>query len=394
MCQTALGGIILDVKYHLITYGCQMNTADSQEMAQPLKDRGLVATNHLQEADLVVMNTCTVREQAEHRAQSNLGRLRRWKEKNPNRILVVAGCAASRWGNDIKKRYPFIDLVSPATQMEQFPDVINQVLQERWDWRQDSEPAGRPAAEPGTAIPGSPAHPLTGAWFGSESTAYVTIMRGCNYSCSYCIVPHVRGREIYRPMTQILDEVRTKAAQGFKEVMLLGQTVNSYRWRPTVAGTPAVDFADLLRAVNEIDDVETIRFMSPHPRHMRDRVIQAVLECEKVARHFHLPVQSGSDRLLGAMKRLYTRQDYLEIVSKLRAAAPGLRITTDLIVGYPGETEEDFQETLTLLDEIRFDGLFAFKYSPRPGTTAAALADDVPGKVKEARLQRILSWAS
>ncbi len=198
--------------------------------------------------------------------------------------------------------------------------------------------------------------------FGDTATAYVTIMRGCNYSCSYCIVPQVRGREVYRPMAQILSEIREKASSGYKEVMLLGQTVNSYHDR--IDDKPR-DFADLLRAVNEIPGLERIRFMSPHPRHMRDSVIEAMRDSNKVAKHIHLPVQSGSNRMLAAMKRLYTREEYAAIARKLRTAIPGILMTTDIIVGAPGETRDDFEETLSLLREIRFNGLFAFKYSPR-----------------------------
>lgn len=379
------------MKYFLITYGCQMNTADSEEMAQPLKARGLVATADIQNADIVLMNTCTVRDQAEHRAKSNLGRLREWKEADPHRILIVAGCAASRWGDSIKKRYPYIDLVAPATQIEKFPEVVAQVLKERWDWDvetketfEEEKKRGREEVFTPSLLPSS-----SFSFFGNEATAYVTIMRGCNYSCSYCIVPQVRGREIYRPMNEILSEIRDKADQGFKEAMLLGQTVNSYHDRPGLGVRP-LDFADLLRAVDALEGVERIRFMSPHPKHMKDTVIQAMAESSKVCRHIHLPAQSGSSRLLTHMKRLYSREEYLGIVDRLRAAMPGILITTDIIVGFPGETEKDFQETLSFLKEVRFDGLFAFKYSSRPGTDAALLPDDVSNPEKEERLQKVL----
>jgi tRNA-2-methylthio-N6-dimethylallyladenosine synthase len=417
------------MKYHLITYGCQMNVADSEEMAQPLKERGFLATDKLHEADIVLMNTCTVREQAEHRADSNIGRLRVWKEKDPNRILIVAGCAASRWGDSIQKKYPFIDLVSPATNIEQFPEAVAQVLKERWDWADEiGATFGANGVLPNDVRPNdvSPNVVLPNDvtnLFGDDRTAYITIMRGCNYSCSYCIVPQVRGREIYRPMPEILSEVRTKVSAGYNEIMLLGQTVNSYHWRemrdvgadrcPPANGnsiqsnsidnslnisgaqrcapTVPMDFADLLRSINSIEGVEIIRFMSPHPRHMKDRMIQAMTACSKVARHMHLPVQSGSDRLLGAMKRLYTRGEYLAIVEKLRAAMPGILITTDIIVGYPGETTAEFEETLSLLRRVRFDGLFAFKYSPRPATASAEAPDNVPDSIKEDRLQHVLA---
>jgi len=375
------------MKYHLITYGCQMNTADSEEMAQPLKARGFLATADIRQADIVLMNTCTVRDQAEHRAQSNLGRLRDWKEADPHRILIVAGCAASRWGDSIKKRYPYIDLVAPATQIEQFPDIVAQVLKERWNWGIETDTAfGSRGVTPIPPYSDTPTQNL----FGSDQTAYITIMRGCNYTCSYCIVPQVRGREIYRPMSEILPEIREKVRFGFKEVMLLGQTVNSYHDRPQPGARP-LDFADLLRAVNAIEGLERIRFMSPHPRHMKDSVIETMAGSDKVCRHIHLPAQSGSSRLLALMNRLYSRDEYLEIVRKLRSAMPGIKITTDIIVGYPGETEADFLQTLSFLEEVQFDGLFAFAYSPRPGTSSALLDDDVDGSIKEARLQKVLT---
>lgn len=412
------------MRYHIISYGCQMNTADSEEMAQPLKNHGLTATADPAQANVILMNTCTVRDQAEHRADSNLGRLREWKAADPNRILIVAGCAASRWGDSIKKKYPFIDLVSPATKIEEFPEAVAAVMKERWNWGAETHEAfsrngepekrGNGETDPPT-IPHSPfPHFSDSNPFGDDHTAYVTIMRGCNLNCSYCIVPSVRGREKYRPMPEILREIEQKAREGYREVMLLGQTVNSYYYRELLSDsaiklsgngsnpqspnhsitqslTHAYDFADLLRAVNAVDGIDRIRFMSPHPKHMRPRVIQAIADCTKVARHVHLPLQSGSDRILASMKRLYTRAEYADIVKQLKAAVPGLIVTTDIIVGYPGETDAEFTDTLAFLESIRFEGLFAFKYSPRPGTASADLTDDVPDSEKEVRLQRVLA---
>ncbi len=380
------------MKYHLITYGCQMNTADSQEMARPLEARGFLPTADIDQADVILMNTCTVRDQAEHRAQSNLGRLEGWKAADPRRVLIVAGCAASRWGTSIQKRYPFIDLVAPATRIEEFPDVVAAVLNDRWNFEKEhaSAFADSPLLHPSADSVESTRvdHP----WFGHSDMAYVTIMRGCNYACSYCIVPQVRGREKYRPLPEILQEIRDKAARGQTDVMLLGQTVNSYYWRASdSAGERVQDFADLLRAVNALEGVQQIRFLSPHPRHMRDRVIDAMTDCLKVVRHLHLPVQSGSSRMLTAMNRLYGREDYLAIIQKLRQRMPELKITTDIIVGHPGETADDFNDTLSLLRTVRFDGLFAFNYSPRPGTVSATQPDDVPAATKEQRLQEVLA---
>jgi tRNA-2-methylthio-N6-dimethylallyladenosine synthase len=376
------------VKYHLITYGCQMNTADSEEMARPLEARGFTSTSDVDQADVVIMNTCTVREQAEHRAWSNLGRLEAWKQEKPGRMLIVAGCAASLWGDSVKKRYPYIDLVSPATKIEEFPALIEQVLKDHWNFTEENEKAFSPPRTP-TSTDHSPKTRVPGTnLFGDDCTAYVTIMRGCNYNCSYCIVPQVRGREVYRPPGEILSEIQGKVSLGMTEVMLLGQTVNSYHSR---LETGPMDFADLLRAVNALEGVERIRFMSPHPRHMRERTIQAMAESPKVCRHIHLPAQSGSNHILKKMQRHYTREDYAAIVQQLRAAMPGLMITTDMIVGYPGETPEDFSQTLSFLKEVEFDGLFAFKFSPRPGTVAAEDPEDIPETLKEQRLQQVLA---
>jgi len=378
------------MKYHIITYGCQMNTADAEEMAQPLAGRGFVSTEHLWDADIVLMNTCTVRDQAEHRADSNIGRLRKWKDADPHRILIIAGCAASRWGDSIRQKYPFIDLVSPATQIEQFPEAVAQVLKERWNWEAETRASFEEGKERRREEEISSSLPpyFTSSPFGSETTAYVTIMRGCNYSCSYCIVPQVRGREVYRPMPQILEEIRQKTTRGHKDVMLLGQTVNSYHDRDH--GHP-LDFADLLQEVSAIESVEEVRFMSPHPRYMKERVIDAMKYSAKVARHVHLPAQSGSSRVLDRMQRLYTREDYLVVIKNLREAIPNILITTDIIVGFPGENDADFEQTLSLLNAVQFNGLFAFKYSPRPGTASASLENDIPSDVKEDRLQKVLA---
>jgi len=399
-----------------------MNTADSEEMAQPLQSRGFTATADPAKADIIMMNTCTVRDQAEHRADSNLGRLREWKAENPERILIVAGCAATRWGDSIQKKYPFIDAVSPATKIQEFPEFIAKVLHDRWNWKRETEETfeggmgsvgerGQLTTFPSPHLPTSldpdfiRTGPAAGNWFGDANTAYVTIMRGCNYSCSYCIVPSVRGREIYRSLPEIVDDIRRHVAAGRHEVMLLGQTVNSYYYRPSGEGREAkgepsspisprqspFDFSDLLHEVQAIEGVETIRFMSPHPKHMRSKVISAMAECSKVARHLHLPVQSGSDRMLAQMKRLYTRTEYLDILEQLRTAMPDIKITTDVIVGYPGETEGDFEQTVSLFGQARFDGVFVFKYSPRPGTVSADQPDDIPATVKDERLQKVLA---
>ncbi|MGQ0643989.1 MAG: tRNA (N6-isopentenyl adenosine(37)-C2)-methylthiotransferase MiaB [Elusimicrobiota bacterium] len=359
------------MKLHVETFGCQMNTADSEEMGRHLAGRGLSPAASAEEADWILVNTCTVRDHAEHKALSYLGRLKEWKAGRPGRRLVVAGCAAERLKATLRSRFPHVDLVVGAVSIAEFPKLISENFPEapaalaeyRDAWSSEHDYALWPAAGP---------------------TAYVTIMRGCNYSCSYCVVPQVRGREIYRPVESVLAEVRSKAETGRSEVMLLGQTVNSYR----PAG--AADFADLLRAVDQVPGVRRQRFMGPHPIYMTDRVVRAMAECPSVCPHLHLPVQSGSSEILKRMRRNYTRGGYLDRVAALRAAVPGIAVTTDIIVGFPGETEADFQETLSLIGEADFEGAYGFKYSPRPGTEAAGLPDDVPREVKEERLARVL----
>ena len=359
------------MKLHAISFGCQMNAADAEEMSRPLVERGWRAADGLEDADAVLVNTCTVREHAEHRAVSLIGRLAAWKEARPGRLVIVAGCAAERLKDGLQRRFPHVDLVVGAKSIEQFPAIVEEALRERYDApRETREAFGSLALTPSPAV------------------AYVTIMRGCNYSCSYCIVPSVRGRELYRPLRSVLEEIRAKAAAGAREILLLGQTVNSYR--SADENGRAVDFADLLRAAGAAPGVKRVRFMSPHPYFLTDRVIAAMAETPQVARHIHLPVQSGSDRILKAMRRNYTRAQYLERLARLRAALPGVALTTDLIVGFPGETEEDFRRSLALVEEADFDTAYCFKFSPREGTEACGLEGTVPETEKEERLQRLL----
>lgn len=360
------------MKLHTISFGCQMSAADGEEMSRPLRARGYALTSDVEEADAVVLNTCTVRQHAEDRAVSLIGRLRAWKERRPERFLIVAGCAAERIGEWIERRFPHVDLVVGARSIEQYPAMLEQALKRRYDWARDNDGAW---PEAGAHGPGAEASPVS---------AYVTVMRGCNYSCAYCIVPAVRGREVYRPLETVLEEVRARAAAGAREVMLLGQTVNSYR---DPAGR---DFADLLRAVQRAEGVERVRFVSPHPFFLNERMARAMAECPKVAPHLHLPAQSGSDAILKAMRRNYTRAGYLEKVSALRRLVPDLALSTDLIVGFPGETEADFQATLDFAAEADFCAAYCYKFSPREGTPAESMAETVPEPVKEERLALLL----
>ena len=320
------------------TYGCQMNEADSEEMFLHLSARGAVRADTLEEADAVLINTCTVRDHAEHRAISFLGRLMKWKRQDPQRIIIFAGCAAQRLGTQLKKRYPFLNIVCGAKEIENFSHTL--------DKSGLFAPAGKPTATHAGLF------------------AYATIMRGCNFNCTYCIVPSVRGPIKCLPVQDILQDVARKAQAGAKEIMLLGQTVNAYQ-----DGTTS--FADLLNRVSEIPGVERVRFTSPHPIYFTPQFLKAVKDNPKIARHVHLPVQSGSSRVLSEMKRGYTREIFLEKVHALQEC--GFNISTDIIVGFPTETEEDFQQTLSLVEQARFFAAYCFKYSPRQGTPAAQM---------------------
>ena len=349
------------MKYFVRTYGCQMNVADSNEMGRHLQARGIAQTDDQDEASVLIVNTCTVRQHAEDRAFSEVGRLKKWKARVPGRKIVVTGCAAERTKEYLEDRFPYIDLVVGAKSIEGFGGVIDGLLERRP--HEDDLDFAIPAVE-------------------GPVSSYVTIMRGCNYSCTYCIVPYVRGRESYHPMEQVLAEVRDRVREGAREILLLGQTVNSYhsdgqRGRGT-------DFADLLEAVGAVDGVDRIRFMSPHPYYMTDRVIDAMANVPEVCEGLHLPVQSGSTAMLRKMQRNYTREGYLELVQKLRSAMPAMTISTDVIVGFPGETEADFRETLSLIEEVGFNFGFVFKYSARVGTPAAEL-EGLPEELIEER---------
>lgn len=332
-----------------------MNEADSEEMFLHLSARGAVRVDTLEEADAVLINTCTVRDHAEHRAISFLGRLMKWKRQDPRRIIIFAGCAAQRLGNQLKKRYPFLNIVCGAKEIENFANTL------------DKSGLFAPAGAAATPAPGL--------------LAYATIMRGCNFNCTYCIVPSVRGPVKCLPVQDILQDVTRKAQAGAKEIMLLGQTVNAYE-------DGATSFADLLNRVSEIPGVERVRFTSPHPIYFTPQFLQAVKDNPKIARHVHLPVQSGSSKVLREMKRGYTRELFLEKVEALQEH--GFTISTDIIVGFPTETEEDFQETLSLVEKAHFFAAYCFKYSPRQGTPAAQM-QLLPQNVLEKRLDILLN---
>jgi len=355
------------MKYYIRTYGCQMNVADSDEMGRHLQARGVTPTDDPDEASVLLVNTCTVRQHAEDRAFSEIGRLKKWKARVPGRKVVITGCAAERTKEYLEDRFPHVDLVVGAKSIEQFGTIVDGLLSRRTT-DEDLD----------YAIPA----------VNDKVSAFVTIMRGCNYSCTYCIVPYVRGRESYHPIGQILSEVRDRVREGAREITLLGQTVNSYH-RDGSKGRDT-DFADLLEAVAGVDGVERVRFISPHPYYMTDRVIDAMANLPPVCESLHLPVQSGSNPILRKMLRNYTREHYLRLVEKLREAMPGMTVSTDVIVGFPGETDADFRQTLSLIEEARLDWGFIFKYSTREGTPSAAWGS-LPNELIEERHQECLT---
>jgi len=356
------------------TFGCQMNFADSDEMGRALKSRGFFATEDQDGADAVLVNTCTVRELAEHKAMSYIGRLEEWKSVNPRRLVMVTGCAAERTKETIQRRFPHVDLVVGAIDIEHFPVRLDDLLAAKPPLSAEESSADERLVPPPMALGKS------------GVIQYVTIMRGCNYACTYCIVPAVRGPEIYRPSGEIMVDIAARVAEGAKEIWLLGQTVNSYR----PADRPDYDFSNLLREAAAVPGLGRLRFTSPHPHYLTDKLVAAMRDVPQVCEHLHLPVQSGSDVMLKKMRRNYTRASYLEGLKRLRAAVPGIAITTDLIAGFPGETDADHQATLSLIKEAGFASAYCFKYSPRPGTPAAAMIDDVPQAVKEARVNELL----
>ncbi|MBI4060378.1 MAG: tRNA (N6-isopentenyl adenosine(37)-C2)-methylthiotransferase MiaB [Elusimicrobia bacterium] len=364
------------MRLHVVSFGCQMSVADGEELASPLKDRGFTAVAEPDAANAIVLNTCTVRQHAEDKALSLIGRLREWKDKDPERVLIVAGCAAERLGPWIQKRFPYVDLVVGAKSIEDYPRIVEEALGARFDALAETRQ--------GFDGQGAGAGPRTG--WASPCSAFVTIMRGCNYSCSYCIVPAVRGRELYRPLDTVLAEARAKVALGAKEITLLGQTVNSWH---AADGQRQVFFPELLMRMGGIDGLERLRFESPHPHYVTDDMIAAMVGTPAVCGQLHLPIQSGSDRLLKIMRRSYDSAEILDKTARLRRAMPHVEVSTDIIVGFPSETEEDFERTLDLVRRLRPSWSYTFKYSPREGTESAKMADDVPDAAKEERLQRL-----
>lgn len=360
--------------FHIITFGCQMNEHDSERMTGILEGNGCAQAGDVESADMIILNTCSIREKAEQKFYSELGRLRALKDGNPNLKIAVSGCIAQQEGARILSRAPYVDIVFGPSDIAWLTDMVDR-----------NQAVPRPVVETG----GDPEYhrkkiPTTRR---DRIKAWVSIMYGCDNFCTYCVVPYLRGRERSRPADDIVSEVRELGSKGYKEVTLLGQNVNSYG-RGIERNT---SFPELLELLNEVPGIERIRFVTSHPRDLSEDLVTAIRDLPKVCESLHLPIQSGSDDVLRAMNRKYGRHGYLDKVNRLRQAVPDLALTTDIIVGFPGETEQDFEMTLELLEEIQFDSLFAFKYSKRPETAAINLPGHLPEEVKEERLARVLA---
>ncbi|OGS90247.1 MAG: tRNA (N6-isopentenyl adenosine(37)-C2)-methylthiotransferase MiaB [Gallionellales bacterium GWA2_60_18] len=365
----------MNKKLYIKTYGCQMNEYDSDKMADVLRAcAGMEQTDRPEEADVILFNTCSIREKAEEKVFSDLGRARALKLARPELLIGVGGCVGSQEGEAIIKRAPYVDVVFGPQTLHRLPEL----LQARRDAGQPQVDVSFPEIEKFDHLPGVQA--VSGA-------AFVSIMEGCSKYCTFCIVPYTRGEEMSRPFADVMRDVQVLVARGVREITLLGQNVNAYCGATDDGDT--VDFAFLLQALAALEGVERLRYTTSHPREMTQRLIDVYANTPKLVSHLHLPVQSGSDRILAAMKRGYTALEYKSVVRRLRAARPDICISSDFIVGFPGETEQDFEATMKLIDEVGFDVSFSFVYSPRPGTPAAEMRDGTPPEVKSARLTRL-----
>ena len=360
--------------FFIKTYGCQMNERDSERMAGFLLDQGFRPAASEAEADLILVNTCSIREKPEQKVYSTLGRYSLLKQERPGTILAVTGCVAQQEGGRLLERVPGLDLAIGTQALHRLPELLTRVS----EGRRLSETGWLKPDDPGLFEIPSP-RPQGGV------TAFVTIMQGCDNYCAYCVVPYVRGRERSRPAEEVLAEVESLAAGGVKEVTLLGQNVNTYG----PSNGAGIGFPELLRRVAEVPGLERVRFTTSHPKDLSDRLIEVMAEHPKVMEHIHLPVQAGSDRVLRAMNRGYTREHYLERVRALRRAMPEAGLTTDLIVGFPGEREADFKETLALMGEAEYDESYSFRFSPRPLTAAGRMEGQLPEETKLERLYRL-----
>lgn len=352
-------------KFYIATFGCQMNLHDSEKMAGILRQKGYSPAENRSEADIIIFNTCSIRQKAEQKFMSELGRLKSLKRKRPSIRIAVTGCIAEQRGEEIIKRASHVDHVLGTRNIHLIGDAVSSV-------------------ETIVAVGDNPDAPydFTAQMRADRVRAWVSIMYGCNNFCSYCIVPYTRGREVSRQSESILKEITSLSEEGYKEVTLLGQNVNSYR--------SDCDFPELLERINKIDGIERIRFVTSHPRDFSEKLIDAISGLEKVCEHIHLPLQSGSTRILSLMNRGYSYKEYMDKIERLRNKILDIAITTDIIAGFPGETEQDHKETVNALKEIQYDGIFAFKYSPRPGTLAQKMDGQLKDDIKSERLREIL----
>ena len=361
--------------FYIATYGCQMNEEDSEKLSGMLKRIGYTRTENKEEASIILFNTCCVRENAENKVFGNLGALKKLKEKNKDLIIGICGCMMQQKGmaDKILSKFPYVNIIFGTHNAYKFPEYLNRVktegVQVKEIFNKETD-----------IVEGIPVDRE------SDVKAYVTIMYGCNNFCTYCIVPYVRGRERSRKPEEILKEIKDLVSKGYKEITLLGQNVNSYG----KGLEEDIDFAKLLRMINEVEGLERVRFMTSHPKDLNEDVILAIKECDKLCEQIHLPVQSGSDRILKEMNRHYDRKHYMGLIEKIKKEIPDVTITTDIIVGFPGETEEDFEDTLSLVNEVKYDSAFTFIYSRRNHTPADKMENQVPDSVKHERFNRLV----
>lgn len=366
----------MEKRFYLETFGCQMNVVDSERIVALLEGIGYRQVEAPESADLVLLNTCSIRDKAERKVYGHLGRFKPIKAENPGLIIGVGGCVAQQEGQRLLDKLPYLDLVFGTHNVHKLPDMVRDVEENRARCLEtefldrDTRLRLFPDRAPGESV-----------------SRFVTVMQGCDNFCSYCIVPYVRGREVSRPSAEVLDEVRYLAGQGVREVTLIGQNVNSYGRKEE----GEISFAQLLHCVQEIEGIERIRFTTSHPKDLSDELIDCFGALDKLCWHLHLPVQSGSDRILHSMNRGYTRAQYLRIVRRLKEVCPEIRLTSDIIVGFPGESEADFADTLSLMEEVRYADVFSFLYSSRPETAAAKLKDDLTPEIKQQRFGRLIA---
>jgi tRNA-2-methylthio-N6-dimethylallyladenosine synthase len=358
-------------RFHVTTFGCQMNEHDSERMKGMLSSLGYAEAGSREEADLILFNTCSIRENADSRFIAHLGEAKRLKGDQPGVVVGVGGCWAQSVKDEVFERFPFVDVAFGPGQIHKLAEFLTSESLSAQGYFEFEDFAGH--------LPSQRGRPFQ---------AWVQISQGCNCACSYCIVPSTRGREQSRPAPELLTEVRGLAADGVREVTLLGQNVNSYG--RDLRGDERRSFAELLREIDAVAGIDRIRYTSPHPKDMKEDVIRAQAECAAVCEHIHLPLQSGSSRILKAMRRTYDRERYLDRVALIREHVPDVALTTDIIVGFPGESAEDFEATLAVVEEVGYDGAFTFVFSPRPGTEAAALDGNVPHPVKKERMERLV----